>query len=281
MVDVSAKSSTTRTAEASGFVTMSPATISAIRERRTPKGDPLETARFFVQQHYADFLSRPADAGGLAYWSGQIAACGSDAACLSRKRVAVSAAFFIEQDFGDTGYYIYRMYQASYGRKPLYDEFTPDRASLTGGTELAASKDEFANDWVERPAFVSAYPENLVPEQFVNRLFDTAGLNGFNAERQAEINAMYAGRSRAAVLQNVIEVGAFKEREYNPAFVQMQYFGYLRRDPDAAGYDFWLNVVNSRQVNNYHGMVCAFITSAEMQSRFSFSIPRSNNECSQ
>jgi cyclic pyranopterin monophosphate synthase len=45
MVDVSAKNSTTRTAEASGFVTMSPATISAIRERRTPKGDPLETAR--------------------------------------------------------------------------------------------------------------------------------------------------------------------------------------------------------------------------------------------
>ena len=45
MVDVSAKSSTNRTAEASGFVAMSSATISAIRERRTPKGDPLETAR--------------------------------------------------------------------------------------------------------------------------------------------------------------------------------------------------------------------------------------------
>ena len=45
MVDVSAKATTTRTAEASGFVTMSPATVTAIRERRTPKGDPLETAR--------------------------------------------------------------------------------------------------------------------------------------------------------------------------------------------------------------------------------------------
>jgi cyclic pyranopterin monophosphate synthase len=45
MVDVSAKDVTTRTAEASGFVTMSPDTIAAIRERRTPKGDPLETAR--------------------------------------------------------------------------------------------------------------------------------------------------------------------------------------------------------------------------------------------
>ena len=45
MVDVSAKATTTRTAEASGFVVMSPATVAAIRERRTPKGDPLEPAR--------------------------------------------------------------------------------------------------------------------------------------------------------------------------------------------------------------------------------------------
>jgi cyclic pyranopterin monophosphate synthase len=45
MVDVGAKATTARTAEASGFVKMSPATVAAIRERRTPKGDPLETAR--------------------------------------------------------------------------------------------------------------------------------------------------------------------------------------------------------------------------------------------
>ena len=45
MVDVGAKAVTLRTAEASGFVRMSPATLAAIRERRTPKGDPLETAR--------------------------------------------------------------------------------------------------------------------------------------------------------------------------------------------------------------------------------------------
>jgi cyclic pyranopterin phosphate synthase len=45
MVDVSAKPITARIAEASGFVKMAPETIVAIRERRTPKGDPLETAR--------------------------------------------------------------------------------------------------------------------------------------------------------------------------------------------------------------------------------------------
>lgn len=45
MVDVSDKPVTTRTAEASGFVKMAAATVAAIREGRTPKGDPLEAAR--------------------------------------------------------------------------------------------------------------------------------------------------------------------------------------------------------------------------------------------
>jgi cyclic pyranopterin phosphate synthase len=45
MVDVSEKSVTTRTARASAVVRMAPVVVAAIRERRTPKGDPLETAR--------------------------------------------------------------------------------------------------------------------------------------------------------------------------------------------------------------------------------------------
>jgi cyclic pyranopterin phosphate synthase len=45
MVDTSAKPVTVRRAVASARVLMSPETIAAIREHRTPKGDPLETAR--------------------------------------------------------------------------------------------------------------------------------------------------------------------------------------------------------------------------------------------
>jgi cyclic pyranopterin phosphate synthase len=45
MVDVGQKAVTCRIAEASGFVRMAPETVAAIRQRRTPKGDPLETAR--------------------------------------------------------------------------------------------------------------------------------------------------------------------------------------------------------------------------------------------
>jgi hypothetical protein len=30
--------------------------------------------------------------------------------------------------------------------------------------------------------------------------------------------------------------------EFNPAFVAMQYYGYLRRAPEAAGFNAWLNL---------------------------------------
>jgi cyclic pyranopterin monophosphate synthase len=45
MVDVGDKPVTTRTAVAGGFVRMAAATVQAVREHRTPKGDPLEVAR--------------------------------------------------------------------------------------------------------------------------------------------------------------------------------------------------------------------------------------------
>ena len=57
-----------------------------------------------------------------------------------------------------------------------------------------------------------------------------------------------------------------------------QYFGYLRRDPDMAGYNFWLSVLN-QQPNNFNGMVCAFLTSAEYQQRFSSVVARANAQC--
>ena len=105
---------------------------------------------------------------------------------------------------------------------------------------------------------------------------------------------MNAGRGRSMVLRDVIEIPVFKNipdpndprysehkqvSQYNPAFVLMQYFGYLRRDVDQGGYTFWLDVVNNREPNDYRGMVCAFITSTEYQLRFGSTVTRSNADC--
>jgi len=75
----------------------------------------------------------------------------------------------------------------------------------------------------------------------------------------------------------VSENGVFSSRQFNKAFVLMQYFGYLRRNPndppeiglDFAGYNFWLGKLNQFNGNFVNAeMVKAFITSGEYQQRF-------------
>jgi hypothetical protein len=121
----------------------------------------------------------------------------------------------------------------------------------------------------------------MSPEEFVNKLLDTANLRPYTTERQQLATDMRNGKSRAQVLRAVIEIDEFKSRQYNPAFVLMQYFGYLRRDVDQGGYDFWLDVLENREPNNYRGMICSFITSREYQERFGPVVTRSNADCSQ
>jgi len=49
----------------------------------------------------------------------------------------------------------------------------------------------------------------------------------------------------------------------------MQYFGYLRRDPDTAGFDFWLSKLNQFNGNFEQAeMVKAFLVSGEYRNRF-------------
>jgi uncharacterized repeat protein (TIGR01451 family) len=244
-----------------------------------PTTNALDDAQFFVNQQYLDFLDRQPDIGGFDYWTNEITKCGVNQACINAQRINVSAAFFVEAEFQDTGSFVYRLYKGTLGRQPSYAEFVADRAKVIGGADLAASKTALLNEFVQRAEFKQIYPDVLTNSQFVNTLFDTAGLTPFAVERQQQIDAMNAGKTRAQVVGDVIEIQAFKDREYNPSFVLMEYFGYLRRDADPAGYAFWLDVLTNREPNNYHGMVCSFITSAEYQLRFSSIVTHSNIEC--
>ncbi len=275
---------------ARGTALNSPArAVVTITDNDTPgAANAIEEAQFFVRQQYYDFLNREPDQAGLEFWTGQITLCGADVNCIRSRRIGVSAAFFVELEFQETGYVVYRFYRAAFGSMAapnqtranlVFDEFTRDRSQIIAGPMLEQSTREFADRFIQREQFTAAYPLTMTNAQFVNKLFDTSNLTPFANERQAEIDALNnTGRSRAQVLFNVINLAAFRQREYNPSFVLMQYFGYLRRDPDQGGYDFWLNILN-QQPQNFRGMVCAFLTSAEYQLRFGTQTPRSNMEC--
>jgi hypothetical protein len=102
-----------------------------------------------------------------------------------------------------------------------------------------------------------------------------------SSQRAALVGDYAANNSRSRIVRLVAEMQAFQTAEYNNAFVLMQYFGYLRRDPDDGGYLFWLDVLNNKVPGNFKGMVCAFITSAEYQQRFSPIVTRTDADCAQ
>jgi Calx-beta domain/Right handed beta helix region/Domain of unknown function (DUF4214) len=252
----------------------------------TDEANPLESPEFFVRQQYLDFLGREPEQAGLDFWSGKLRSCGNNSECLRQRRLDVSAAFFISQEFSDSGLYLYDLYQGALGRRPDYIEYAADRRLVVGGPHLEADKAAFAAAFVERAEFTTQYPLTMSGEVYVDALLQragqTAGLD-LNSQRARLLQLYETGttvtESRSLVLRSVVEAEAFKQTQYNAGFVLSEYFSYLGRNPDRDGYAFWLNVLNSGDRNNYRGMVCSFVTSAEYQRRFATVIPRSNVEC--
>jgi Tol biopolymer transport system component len=278
------------------------------------KWNPVEEAQYFVRQAYFDFLSRTPDAGGLTFWTEEITRCQSDVQCLRNKRVDVSNAFFYEQEYQQTASYVQRLYRAAYGnnqpfrnpnsdpnfpneekKMPSYAVFVADRARVVGGANLAQRQMDLANLFVGRPEFLTKYPASLATSgQFVDAVLATIQIDiGVNmtSQRNALLGEfLFGGRGNVMYrladdnLAGPINNRALIDAEYNRAFVLGQYFGYLRRNPDIAGFVFWLNQVNSAPVRNVpkqHAMVCSFITAAEYQLRFGPVASRTNGECPQ
>jgi hypothetical protein len=239
--------------------------------------NPLDTPEYFVRQQYLDFLGREPDESGFNFWSDQILSCGSDVGCSERRTINVSAAYFLSIEFQQTGGLVDGLYRASYGRRPLFAEFLPDagivaRDVIVGrgdwAQRLEANKQAFVEAWVERSDFRAAY-DGLANDAFVDRLISHAG-SGFNGNRKALVSGLDNGTlTRAAVLRQVVENEGFVRAKQNEMFVMMEYFGYLRRDPDESGYQFWLTKLNQFGGNFEQAeMVKAFIVSGEYRERF-------------
>jgi len=251
-------------------------------------------SRFFVRQHYLDFLSREPDEAGLDFWTNQIESCGTDSACREVRRINVSAAFFLSIEFQETGYLVYKTYKASFGdisaarpapvnfQQLMGDTRRIARSVVVGQadwqTQLEANKHAFFDGWVRRPEFVARYAPTLTPTDFVNALNSNAGGVLTATERDALVGQLTSNNTnagRALVLRQVAENAAFSRNEKNRAFVLMQYFGYLRRNPDDApntdfsGWQFWLD-----KLDQFGGdfqaaeMVKAFLVSTEYGDRF-------------
>ncbi|MBC7929317.1 MAG: hypothetical protein H7Z38_02020 [Rubrivivax sp.] len=288
-----------------GLGVQSSATASIASNDNTPPGsNPINASELFVRMHYHDFFGRSPDQPGLGFWMNNIEGCGQSASCREVKRIDTSAAFYLSIEFQETGFLVERIYKTAFGDAtglsnfgpqhslavPIVrlDEFQPDTLRIGQGVVigqpgadalLEANKNAFALEFVQRQRFLSAFPLTMTSEQFV----DTMNLNTGGVLTQPQRNQLVqqltnstnVPAGRAGVLRQVAENAALKNNEKNRAFVLMQYFGYLRRNPndapdaDYSGYDFWLQKLNGFG-GDFRGaeMVKAFITSTEYRQRF-------------
>jgi hypothetical protein len=121
----------------------------------------------------------------------------------------------------------------------------------------------------------------MSPSTFVDTLFANSGVTPASADRTAAISEFGGAptttdvAARARALRHIAENPTFASQEFNRAFVLMQYFGYLRRNPNDApdgnfdGYNFWLSKLDQFSGNYIQAeMVKAFLSSIEYRRRF-------------
>jgi len=225
--------------------------------------------------------------------------------CVDKQRESTSIAFFMSPEFQMTGGFVYRLYKGSLtggpnydggsaGRFPTFLEFMFDLSQVSegmlvnnqiDGAVLEANRKRLTDEFAQRPEFLAKYG-GLNNTLYVQELFNTTGITPTESEKQALVDGLTNGtETRAGVLRKVVDGTvvisesyqqfttpygqAFYNQEHRRMFVYMEYIGYLRRNPDAAGSIHWLE-----KLNQFNGdpsqaqMVLSFILSPEYRSRF-------------
>jgi hypothetical protein len=268
-----------------------------------PSTNAIDDNRNFVRQHYHDFLNREPDQPGWDFWTDNITKCTdparrpagqTEAQCIDKQRETTSGAFFLSPEFGYTGQYVYVVYKGSLGRMPTFREFMRDVQQVSRGiivgnavsaSTIEANRAQYLTEFLQRPEFANIYAA-LTNQAYVDKLFQTTGTNVSSADRQALVTGLNgATETRATVLHKVVngtrvlaegqvEITAaygkaFLDSQFSPSFVQMEYFGYLRRNEDTPGFNFWLNKLNSFGGDFIKAeMVRSFLMSPEYRRRF-------------
>lgn len=255
---------------------------------------------FFVSQQYIDFLRRFPEPAGLQFYLDILnnGCAPSNIDCVKFLRGHVAGVFFRSPEFQRKGSYVMYLYMVSLGHRPAtvaelqgpganfdrphYAEFMADLGTISTPNDDPAlteqKKNELAAAWMQRPEILAKYPASMSNATFVQTLLDTAGVTNPNqAQLVADLNA--ATKTRAQVLRIIVESPQVDDKFYKNAFVTMEYFGFLRRDPESCvghpnpsqcGYIFHnerFNLVADRDFLE-NTIVRGFIESPEYINRF-------------
>jgi len=208
---------------------------------------------FFIQQQYVDFLRRFPEPAGLQFYLAILNGCQpTDIECVKYTRGALSANFFRSPEFQRKGSYVMYLYMASLGQRPAtvaqltdptkidrphYTEFITDLQAVSGPTDdfaaTEAKKAALAEAWMLRAEVQARYPAfpTMSHAAYVQKVLDTAGITIPN-QAQLVTDLTIGTRTRGQVLRVIAESTEMNAKFYKQSFVTMEYFGYLRRDPE-------------------------------------------------
>jgi photosystem II stability/assembly factor-like uncharacterized protein len=270
--------------------TLSTATLTLTDNDAAGQANPILQTPLFVRMHYLDFLSREPEPGEP--WSGVLNRCplafnldplNASAGC---DRLIVSKSFFESQEFRLKGLYTFTFYRVAFNRLPEYAEITPDMRSVTGQTasEVYARRALFPANFMQLQEFRTTY-DKLSDTAYVNMLLDRYGFHSIttpdpqNPEGGTKLLLTRAdlisrlttqgalNLTRAQVLRAIVEADEVRAAEFTRPYVAMQYYGYLRRTPEASGFNAWLNYLNAHPTDA-RTMVNGFVNSDEYRARF-------------
>jgi hypothetical protein len=234
--------------------------------------NPIDGVNMFVTQQYIDFLGRLPDTTGFQNWTDTLGNCPNggfgefdNPSC---DRVHVSAGFFLSDEFRGRGYFAYKFYEVGFDRRPTYAEFVPDMAQIGGPQSPESevmSKAVYTDLFVQRQEFKNRY-DALSNSAYVDALETNAEVT--LTDKPALVAALNANqKTRAQVLREIVEQQGVTDKFSIRAFVVIQYFGYLRRDPDTIGYDNWISTLTADS-SNFRHVIYGFIYSDEYRRRF-------------
>jgi hypothetical protein len=248
--------------------------------------NPLDDANFFVRQQYIDFLGRAPEQEGFDAWVGVLNSCPNNGYGREHPdcdRVQISSGFYRSQEFSGRGYFIYRLYDAALGRLPHYNEFMNDLARLgvlQSASTLDAAKVQLARELMQRPEFAAIFgnvEDSAHAEDFVSRLERAAGVT-VASHAQLVADRRNGARSAEDTLRAFVETPEVDAHFHNRGFVAMQYFGYLRREPEMDGFNTWVNVITNGapasggnpaiEPGDFRPMIFGFVHSQEYRNRF-------------
>ena len=222
----------------------------------TKDNDVFANNRLFAMQQYRDFLGREGEASGIEFYDNLITSG-------AIQRVPVIESFIASPEFLNGLPQCTRLYFSFFGRIPDYGGLLFQVGQFRSGVQL----DQIAQNFANSPEFTNRYGAltndqyiNLVYQNVLGRAPDPDGYNFYFTHLQN------GTMTRGQMMIGFSESPEFQQLMLDEVFVVSVYVGMLRRTPEPAGLDFYIDLLEGGTPRA--AIINGFFNSPEYHGRF-------------